>query len=55
MKMARTAEQVIREIVADYVIRIAQLVSENEQLKEDFDKLSKKLEEIILKQTSEKE
>jgi hypothetical protein len=45
--MARTIEQILREITADNVFRIAQLVSENEKLKEDVDELTKKVEDII--------
>ncbi|MBI3334568.1 hypothetical protein HYZ97_03715 [Candidatus Pacearchaeota archaeon] len=41
--MARTPEQILREIVADQIFRIAQLVAENEKLKEDFKDLSTQL------------
>jgi hypothetical protein len=41
--MPRTPEQILREIVADQVFRIAQLISENEKLKEDFRVLSTQL------------
>ncbi len=36
--MARNAEQILREIVAENVFKIAQLASENEKLTEELDK-----------------
>ena len=48
--MARTPEQILREIVAEQVFRIAQLASESEKLNDDIQKLTeenKKLTSIL--------
>ena len=43
--MARTAEQVLREMVAEYIFQTARLIAEVERLTEDTQRLTLKAEE----------
>jgi len=45
--MARTPEQVIREIVSNQLFAIAQLQSELEKSKEDVERLQKQVTEVL--------
>ena len=43
----RTPEQVLREIVAEHVFRIALLTSENDKLSEEVKKLSEDSQKLV--------
>jgi sensor histidine kinase regulating citrate/malate metabolism len=51
--MARTAEQVVKEIMGQNALQIATLISENENLKEELAKMKEDAEKLILDKIGE--